>query len=50
MLMSPNGTKQLSMVALVSCILYVVTRVKEVVRMRVGSGQTVELSTGGLLF
>ena len=45
-LMSPNRTKQLSTVALVTCI--VVTRVKSVVRMRVDSGQTMaELSMGG---
>ena len=41
--MSPNKTKQLSTVAPVTCI--VVTRVKPVVRMRVGFGQTVELSS-----
>ena len=46
--MRPNRTKQLSTVAFLTCI--VVTRVKQVVRMRVGSGQTVELSTAGLFF
>ena len=35
-------------VAPVTCI--VVTRVKSIVRMRVGSVQTVELSSGGLRF
>ena len=47
-LMSPNRTKQLSMGALVTCI--VVTLVKLVLHMRVGAGQTVELSTDGLFF
>ena len=46
--MIPNRTKQLSTVALVTCI--VVTRVKPVVRMRVGSGQIVELSMVCLFF
>ena len=38
MLMNPTRNKQLSTVAVI------VTRVKPVVRMRVGSGQTMELS------
>ena len=44
--MSPSRTKQVSTVALVTRI--VVARV--VVPMRVGSGQSMELGTGGLLF
>ena len=42
------GVCQTSTVAPVTCI--VVTWVTPVVRMRVGSGQTVELSSGGLSF
>ena len=48
LLMSPNKTKQLSTVAPFTCI--VVTRVKPIVCMRVGSSQTVELSSGFFLF
>ena len=43
----PNSTKQLSTVAVVTCI--AVAGVKPVVRMRVGSGQIMELSTGDLI-
>ena len=46
--MSPNRTKQLSTVVVVICI--VVTRVKPVARMRVGSSQAVELSADGFFF
>ena len=45
-LINPNKDEQLSTVVPVTCI--VVTRVKQVVRMRVGSGPTVQLSLGGL--
>ena len=43
----PNSTKQLSTVAVVTCI--AVAGVKPVVRMRVGSGQIMELSTDDLI-
>ena len=46
--MRPNRTKQLSTVALVTCI--VVTRVKSIVRMRAGSFQAVELNAEGFYF
>ena len=46
MLTNPNRTKQLSTVALITCSY---TRVKPVVRMCVGFGQTKELSMGSLL-
>ena len=45
--MSPDKDEPTSPVAPVTCC--VVTRVKTVMRMRVGSGQTVELSSGGCL-
>ena len=45
MLVSPSRTKQPSTVALVTCV--VVTGLKAVVRMCLGSNRTVELSTGG---
>ena len=42
--MSLDRTKLLSTVALVTCLVF--TQVKPFVRMRVGVGQTVELSMG----